>query len=446
MSQEHGQRGNYDHQQGNRTEPTDQPGPGLGEVPPPRPHLQPLLQRSLAPTSRAPPRRVDHTYHDYSNFPLSELPNGKKAPTNFPSKLHQILSTPEYSHVSTCHSRLDLLFDIQDVGIMGRRFNSNHRCDILAFVHYLGQQIISWMVRAFIMAFAQILRAHGRAWKIHSKELLIRDVVPKYFVQSKYESFTRQLNGWGFKRLHQSGNDFNAYYHECFLRALPHLTVLLKRVPPNKGKLLPHVEGEPNFYEIDKQFPLPSMVHYQGQYPHYPPSHHMASAAGYGAPPPELPPEYHSPNHYSSHYPSNYPPPPPYYGHPGDPHAAAAYASLPGYPPYSYYPAQYSHSPHEHNPHYPYPPGPPYNSPSHYDDVPPNNTSGGPVKSEEEAQSTAPYDAHEGERAVQEGTTEFPPIKDEREDNPFEPLSILAESENTITESSENDLGKESQY
>ena len=61
---------------------------------------------------------------------------------------------------------------------------------------------------------------HGRAWKIHNKKLLMSEVVSKYFVQSKYESFTRQLNGWGFKRLHQSGNDFNAYYHECFLRRL----------------------------------------------------------------------------------------------------------------------------------------------------------------------------------------------------------------------------------
>lgn len=83
--------------------------------------------------------------------------------------------------------------------------------------------------------------------------------MPKYFVQSKYESFTRQLNGWGFKRLHQSGNDFNAFYHECFLRGMPHLTVLMKRVPPNQGKLLPHVEGEPNFYEIEQQFPLPPL-------------------------------------------------------------------------------------------------------------------------------------------------------------------------------------------
>ena len=55
------------------------------------------------------------------------------------------------------------------------------------------------------------------------------------------------FTGWGFKRLLQSGMDFNAFYHESFLRDRPHLVVLLKRVEPNKGKLLPHVEGEPNF-------------------------------------------------------------------------------------------------------------------------------------------------------------------------------------------------------
>lgn len=102
-----------------------------------------------------------------------------------------------------------------------------------------------------------LTQPHGRAWKIHNKELLIRDIVPLYFVQSKYESFTRQLNGWGFKRLHQAGNDFNAFYHECFLKGLPHLTVLMKHVPPNQGKLLPYVDGEPNFYDIEQQYPLP---------------------------------------------------------------------------------------------------------------------------------------------------------------------------------------------
>ena len=125
---------------------------------------------------------------------------------------------------------------------------------------------------------------HGRAWKIHDKDLLISEVVPNFFSQSKYESFTRQINGWGFKKLHQSGNDFNAYYHEQFLLGLPHLTRLMRRVPQNQGKLLPFVEGEPNFYEIDEHYPLvrqPTMMipSNQGQQ-----SHNMVGGGSYGVP------------------------------------------------------------------------------------------------------------------------------------------------------------------
>ncbi|KAL7464610.1 hypothetical protein ACHAXS_004947, partial [Conticribra weissflogii] len=158
------------------------------------------------------PRRVNHTYRDYSRYriehiqhidlnhnpqgsDLSSFVTSKRESSSFPAKLHRILSNPEYSH------------------------------------------IISWM-------------PHGRAWKLHNKHSFLNDVVPSYFSQTKYESFTRQLTGWGFKKLHQSGPDFGAYYHECFLRGLPHLTVMMKRVEGNQGKTIPDAEGEPNFYEM----------------------------------------------------------------------------------------------------------------------------------------------------------------------------------------------------
>jgi hypothetical protein len=72
--------------------------------PPPAAAASSILATALSDNSmsgnRTPQRRVDHTYRDYSNFPLEELPTRKRAPTNFPSKLHQILSNPEYAHVS----------------------------------------------------------------------------------------------------------------------------------------------------------------------------------------------------------------------------------------------------------------------------------------------------------------------------------------------------------
>ena len=205
--------------------------------------------------------------------------------------------------------------------------------------------------------FSHSLKPHGRAWKIHNKKLLSSEVIPTYFSHRIFESFMRQCTGWGYKRLHQTGNDHNAYYNECFLRGLPHLTGMMSRASPNRGRLIPNMEGEPNFYEINKQFPLPPpMMPCQGQF-QYPP-YHMEGDAGYGASQ-EPQAGYHtSPNQLSSS-PGTYWPPPPVYGHYGDPYAMAAHNPPMGgysyYPPQ--YPMQYGHQPYVRNPHYSYPPG-----------------------------------------------------------------------------------------
>mmetsp|Transcript_27005 Transcript_27005/g.48725 ORF Transcript_27005/g.48725 Transcript_27005/m.48725 type:complete len:542 (-) Transcript_27005:23-1648(-) len=148
-------------------------------------------------------RQVDHIYRDFSRY-LQEggdIIKHKKSGANFPAKLHLMLSEPQFSH------------------------------------------IIVWM-------------PHGRAWKILNKELLMTNAVPAYFVLKKYRSFIRQLSCWGFKRLRQSGADCGCYYHEAFLRGIPELTELLRRVPANQGKSTPGDE-EPNFYLISSSRPLP---------------------------------------------------------------------------------------------------------------------------------------------------------------------------------------------
>jgi hypothetical protein len=181
---------------------------------------------------------------------------------------------------------------------------------------------------------------HGRAWKIHHKDLLVSEVIPRYFVQNKYQSFARQLNGWGFKRLQQAGNDFNAYYHECFLRGMPQFVVLMTRVKPNQGRLLPHVEGEPNFYEIDKHFRLPPGMGYPqgGHHQYYHPQMDQYGSGSHGGYAQDQQYMYQGEG-------GGYPPQ--YYGHSYNPnnnpnmaYAAAANprqamaVAYPGYPPY----------------------------------------------------------------------------------------------------------------
>jgi HSF-type DNA-binding len=59
---------------------------------------------------------------------------------------------------------------------------------------------------------------HGRAFVIYRKQDFETDVLPKYFYkQSKYSSFTRKLNRWGFVRVTR-GPETGAYYHRCFKR------------------------------------------------------------------------------------------------------------------------------------------------------------------------------------------------------------------------------------
>lgn len=148
---------------------------------------------------------IDHTYRDYSQVEVpadeDEADGSRPVQPNFPAKLHDIVSNPEYRH------------------------------------------IIAW-------------QPHGRCWKVIDKYLLSTVICPKYFSHSKFESFNRSVNGWGFKRLLNQGPDYKCYYHECFLRGRPELTKMMQRLI-NPGKRLPDKAGEPDFYEISRQYPLP---------------------------------------------------------------------------------------------------------------------------------------------------------------------------------------------
>ena len=58
---------------------------------------------------------------------------------------------------------------------------------------------------------------HGRAFMVHKPKDFVQDVMPHFFNQTKYASFQRQLNLYGFSRL-THGPDKGAYYHNCFVR------------------------------------------------------------------------------------------------------------------------------------------------------------------------------------------------------------------------------------
>ena len=69
---------------------------------------------------------------------------------------------------------------------------------------------------------------HGRSFRILKPKKFECDILPKFFEHSKFSSFIRQANGWGFRRL-LSGPNRNSYYQEYFLRSMPWLCKKMRR-------------------------------------------------------------------------------------------------------------------------------------------------------------------------------------------------------------------------
>ena len=107
-----------------------------------------MLSQSQTRKKKLKKTTIDHSYVDYSQHKIVSSsgphPHGQQQRNNFPAKLHEIVSNPDYQH------------------------------------------IICWL-------------PHGRSWKILNKRLLERVICPKHFSHCKFESFNRQVNGWGFK-------------------------------------------------------------------------------------------------------------------------------------------------------------------------------------------------------------------------------------------------------
>jgi hypothetical protein len=137
---------------------------------------------------------------------LSSGNNGKRksrrpSTTSFPTKLYKILAEPKY------------------------------------------HDVVAWL-------------PHGRAWRVLKPKALEDDIIPKYFRSDRLASFMRQVNGWGFKRITE-GPDLNAYYHEMFLRGLPHVCNKMRRPVRGESGLSRDLGQHPDFYKISMFAPLP---------------------------------------------------------------------------------------------------------------------------------------------------------------------------------------------
>ncbi len=94
---------------------------------------------------------------------------------------------------------------------------------------------------------------HGRAFKVFNRKVFIAEVLPK-FIGLKYESYLRQCNLYGFRRLTKASGDLSrtAVYHELFLRGKEFLSLRMRPTKVNGNGVKPanRFDEEPKFFEL----------------------------------------------------------------------------------------------------------------------------------------------------------------------------------------------------
>jgi hypothetical protein len=99
-----------------------------------------------------------------------------------------------------------------------------------------SQNIVSW-------------QPHGKAFRVHDHEEFAGTIIPRYFKQTKYKSFQRQLNLYGFHRIRNKGLDKGAYCHPLFIRNKKSMSLRMlirQRIKGNDART--ELQENPHFY------------------------------------------------------------------------------------------------------------------------------------------------------------------------------------------------------
>ena len=68
-----------------------------------------------------------------------------------------------------------------------------------------------------------------QSFKVHDQKAFVEQILPRYFKVTKYKSFLRQLNIYGFERITDTSPRRGGYSHTYFVRGEPKLCVNMKR-------------------------------------------------------------------------------------------------------------------------------------------------------------------------------------------------------------------------
>jgi hypothetical protein len=83
------------------------------------------------------------------------------------------------------------------------------------------EDVVSWQP-------ARPSNSVNSSFKVHSTDRFVNEVMPRYFKQTKFKSFQRQLNIYGFQRIHDGPNR-GGYMHPYFQQRAPELLKLIPR-------------------------------------------------------------------------------------------------------------------------------------------------------------------------------------------------------------------------
>jgi hypothetical protein len=83
---------------------------------------------------------------------------------------------------------------------------------------------------------------HGRAFVVRRTKEFETEVLPHYFKQTKYKSFQRQLNLYGFHRITHNEADRGGYHHALFLRGRRKLSTRIRRQGTKRYQQQQHQE------------------------------------------------------------------------------------------------------------------------------------------------------------------------------------------------------------
>lgn len=93
---------------------------------------------------------------------------------------------------------------------------------------------------------------HGKAFRVHQPRVFVEVVLKRFFCQTKYPSFQRQLNLYGFSRF-KEGPDKGAYHHPRFVKGNKELSRDMPRFRVkgclSRGTSVNSYFGQPDFYD-----------------------------------------------------------------------------------------------------------------------------------------------------------------------------------------------------